>query len=220
MVESTLRVWPDQYIRKLIPAAFRMYWHAGTGAPMSFISNSLIAFSMSTDAFAAAIGKGVTMRKPRLLEAARIGAIFGLVETITPIAGWMIGLAASTYITTIDHWIAFSILCLVGGRMIFQSFQKEPVERSETHTFSVLIVTAIGTSIDAMAVGATMAFIDINIWTVAGMIGVATFIMATIGIMAGHQIGRNAGRLAETLGGVCLIAIGTSILIQHLGGWA
>jgi putative Mn2+ efflux pump MntP len=187
---------------------------------MSFISNSLLAFSMSTDAFAAAIGKGVAMRKPRLLEAARIGAIFGVVETITPVVGWIIGLAASSFITFIDHWIAFAILSLVGGKMIFQSFQKEEAERAETHKLSVLILTAVGTSIDAMAVGATLAFIDMNIWVAASMIGVATFVMATIGIMAGHHMGVKAGKIAEALGGLCLIAIGTKILIEHLLGMA
>ena len=85
---------------------------------MSFISNSLIAFSMSTDAFAAAIGKGVAMRKPRLAEAMRIGAIFGVVETITPVLGWLAGLAASSFISEVDHWIAFTILGLVGGNAV------------------------------------------------------------------------------------------------------
>jgi putative Mn2+ efflux pump MntP len=187
---------------------------------MSFISNSLLAFSMSTDAFAAAIGKGVAMKKPRLVEAMRIGAIFGIVETITPVLGWIVGLAASSFITAVDHWIAFGILGLVGGRMILESFKKEEVRQDETHKLHVLILTAIGTSIDAMAVGATLAFIDVNIWIAAGMIGLATFIMATIGIMTGHHMGLRAGKIAELLGGLCLIAIGTKILIEHLSGLA
>jgi manganese efflux pump family protein len=186
---------------------------------MSIVSNTLLAFSMSTDAFAASIGKGVAMRKPRLLEALRIGAIFGIIETITPILGWLAGLAASSFITAVDHWIAFAILVLVGGRMIFHSFDKEETERG-THNISVLILTAIGTSIDAMAVGASLAFIEVNIWIVAGMIGCATFMMATIGIMAGHHMGHRVGKIAEMLGGIGLIAVGVKILIQHLSGLA
>jgi putative Mn2+ efflux pump MntP len=188
--------------------------------PMSFVSNSLLAVSMSTDAFAAALGKGVAMRKPRFVEAMRIGAIFGVIETITPIIGWLIGLAASSFITSIDHWIAFTILSLVGGKMIFESFQREEIERRETHKLGVLILTAIGTSIDAMAVGATLAFIDMNIWIAASMIGIATFVMATTGIMAGHYLGLKAGKIAEALGGVCIISIGIMILIEHLSGLA
>jgi putative Mn2+ efflux pump MntP len=175
---------------------------------------------MSTDAFAAALGKGVAMRKPRFVEAMRIGAIFGVIETITPVIGWLIGLAASSFITSVDHWIAFTILSLVGGKMIFESFQKEEIERRENHKLSVLILTAIGTSIDAMAVGATLAFIDVNIWIAASMIGIATFIMATTGIMAGHYLGLKAGKIAEALGGVCIISIGIMILIEHLLGMA
>ncbi len=183
---------------------------------MSFLSNSVLAFSMSTDAFAAAIGKGVAMRKPRFTTALRIGALFGVIETITPLIGWLIGLAASSFITAVDHWIAFGILALVGGHMIFESFQEEAVEQHEHHKLHVLILTAIGTSIDAMAVGATLAFLDVDIWIVAGMIGAATFIMVTIGIMAGHQIGLRAGKIAERLGGLCLILIGSAILYEHL----
>jgi putative Mn2+ efflux pump MntP len=188
---------------------------------MSFISNSVIAFSMSTDAFAAAIGKGTAMRKPRLTEAMRIGAIFGVVETITPIIGWLAGLAASSFITEVDHWVAFTILGLVGGRMVFESFRHAEAEHApKEHKLHILILTAVGTSIDAMAVGATLAFIDVNIWIAAGMIGIVTFIMATIGIMAGHHMGLRVGKIAEALGGLFLIAIGTKILIEHLSGLA
>lgn len=187
---------------------------------MSFISNGIIALSMSTDAFAAAIGKGTAMKKPRLIEAMRIGAIFGVVESITPVLGWIAGLAASSFITEVDHWIAFTILVLVGGRMILQSFRGEEAGQAKSHKLHVLILTAIGTSIDAMAVGATLAFIDVNIWIAAGMIGAATFMMATIGIMAGHHLGLRAGKVAELLGGLCLVVIGTKILIEHLSGLA
>lgn len=183
---------------------------------MSIVSNTIIAFSMSADAFAAAIGKGVALQKPKLSYAMRIGLVFGGVETLTPLIGWMLGLMASSFIASVDHWVAFTILSIIGGKMIYEGFHNEESQRKESHKLSILILTAIGTSIDAMAVGATLALLNVNIWIMAGMIGAATFIMATIGIMTGHYIGTKAGKIAEVLGGLCLIAIGTKILIEHL----
>jgi len=184
---------------------------------MSIISNTIIAFSMSADAFAASIGKGVALQKPKLSYAMRIGLVFGGVETLTPIIGWLLGRMASGFIEAVDHWVAFTILALIGGKMIYEGCHNEEAERKESHTLGILILTAIGTSIDAMAVGATLALLDANIWIMAIMIGSATFVMSTIGIMTGHYIGTKAGKIAEVLGGLCLIAIGTKILIEHLG---
>ncbi len=184
---------------------------------MSVISNTILAFSMSADAFAASVSKGVALRKPKITYAMRIGAIFGVVEMLTPIIGWFIGIIASRFIASVDHWIAFAILTAVGGKMIFEGLQNEHGEKKESHKISVLILTAIGTSIDAMAVGVTLALIDVNIILMAVMIGTATFIMSSIGIMTGHYIGAKSGKIAEILGGLCLIAIGTKILCEHLG---
>lgn len=172
---------------------------------------------MSADAFAAAICKGVALRKPKITYALRIGLIFGTVEAITPIVGWLLGFVASKYIIAIDHWVAFIILSLIGGKMIYESFSNECHEQKESHKLSILILTAIGTSIDAMAVGVTLALLDINIILMALMIGFATFIMATIGIMTGHYIGTKAGKIVEFLGGLCLISIGSFILAEHIG---
>ena len=184
---------------------------------MSIVSTTVLAFSMSADAFAASISKGAALQKPRLRDAAFIGLVFGGVETITPIIGWVAGLAASSFITSIDHWIAFLILGAVGGKMLFEGLQahKEKPAEPQRRT-GRLVLTAIGTSIDAMAVGVTLAFMDLNIWVSALAIGFATFLMATIGIMTGHYIGAKAGRAAEALGGLALISIGSNILWQHL----
>lgn len=185
---------------------------------MSILSHTAVAFSMSADAFAASISKGVTIRKPKIGEALYIGMVFGVVETITPVLGWLIGLAAGSFITSVDHWVAFSILGLIGGKMLYESFQPQEEERpARSPRLSLLILTAIGTSIDAMAVGATFAFLNTNIWLAAGLIGLATFLMATLGIMTGHYIGMKAGRMAERLGGICLMGIGLQILCSHLG---
>lgn len=184
---------------------------------MAVISNTILAFSMSADAFAASVGKGAALKKPRIIQSLRIGAIFGGIEAITPVIGWAIGLAASSFIQAIDHWVAFTILAIVGGKMIYEGIYGQHEEKKESHKLSIIVLTAIGTSIDALAVGVSLALIDINIITMALMIGGATFVMSTIGIMTGHYIGKKAGKIAEIGGGFCLIGIGAKILLEHLG---
>jgi putative Mn2+ efflux pump MntP len=184
---------------------------------MSLLSHTALAFSMSADAFAASLSKGVGLSHPRLREALRIGCIFGGIETITPLVGWGLGRAASSAVESVDHWIAFSLLLAVGLKMLWESQHAQRPAPRASHRLGVLVLTAIGTSIDAMAVGASLAFIDASIVQIALMIGGATFLMTTLGVMAGHYVGMRAGRVAEALGGVCLIAIGTHILLTHLG---
>jgi putative Mn2+ efflux pump MntP len=185
---------------------------------MSTLSNTLLAFSMSADAFAASISKGTKLQKPRLADAVRIGLVFGSIETLMPVLGWCAGLAASRFIESVDHWIAFAILATIGCKMIYEGLQGEESDPpAPSRTLRLLVLTAIGTSIDSMAVGVTLALVDANIWLMAAMIGTATFTMATIGIMTGHFIGSKAGRIAEILGGACLCIIGTKILLEHTG---
>jgi putative Mn2+ efflux pump MntP len=183
---------------------------------MSPLATLVIAFSMSSDAFAAALGKGAQLHRPTLGEALRIGAIFGTIEAITPLIGWAAGWAASDYIQAVDHWIAFGLLGIIGVKMIWDSVGRPADdEKPKQHSLMSLIVTAIGTSIDAMAVGATLALIDADIAVTTIAIGVATFAMVTIGILVGRILGARYGRLAEAVGGVGLILIGTKILIEH-----
>lgn len=199
------------------PASWNVLRMAGRSASMSLISNTVLAFSMSADAFAASVGKGASLRKPTLRDAARIGCVFGIVETLTPVIGWLLGLAASRVVASVDHWLAFGILGIIGGKMIWEGISGEKEEAPASSTVCrVTVLTAIGTSIDAMAVGATLAFLDSGIWLTAAMIGTATFLMTTTGVMAGHYIGRKGGKAAEILGGICLIAIGAMILHEHL----
>ena len=177
----------------------------------------LVAFSMSTDAFAAALGKGAALHRPRFSEALRTGLIFGTIEAITPVIGWALGRAASRYIETFDHWVAFAILAGIGIKMIWDSFQRdEAEEKPQRHSFAVLALTAIGTSIDALAIGVTLALIDANILVNALAIGAATFTMTTIGVMVGRTLGARFGKYAEGVGGIVLIVIGGLILAQHL----
>ena len=185
---------------------------------MGFISSSLLAISMSTDAFAVSLSKGASNNKTMFSEALRIGAIFGAVEATTPILGWLTGLVASSYIKDVDHWFAFTILTLVGVKFIYESFKSDDNQKSEEkqHKTWLLVLTALATSIDAFAVGISLAFVDYNIITAALSIGIATFIMVTIGIMSGRLLNKKIGVYAERLGGILLILIGFKILLEHL----
>ncbi|KFJ08620.1 hypothetical protein DR66_5677 [Delftia acidovorans] len=186
---------------------------------MNAASILLLAFAMSTDAFAAAVGKGSALLKPRWSEALRTGAIFGIIEALTPLVGWALGYAASDYVKAWDHWIAFVLLLVLGGRMLMGALQAadgEEEAKPARHGFWLLVATGFATSIDAMAVGVGLAFLDVSITTVALAIGFATFAMVTLGVMVGRLLGSIAGRWAETVGGVLLIGIGSVILYEHL----
>lgn len=123
---------------------------------MNLASTIFLAFAMSTDAFAAAVGKGASLHKPRIAEALKTGVIFGVIEALTPLAGWALGKAAAQYVTAWDHWIAFGLLGLLGARMIREGFgaPSHEEEKPNSHSFWVLALTGFATSIDAMAVGA------------------------------------------------------------------
>lgn len=188
---------------------------------MSPFSIFLIGIAMSTDAFAAAVGKGAAMRNPRLPEALRAGLIFGTIEGLTPVIGWALGSAASRYITAWDHWIAFALLAALGAHMIHAGLRPHDDDDEGAprgHGFWALATTGLATSIDAMAVGVGLAFLDAEIAVVAVMIGLTTLVMVTLGIMLGRSLGRLAGKRAEIGGGVLLILIGLAILYEHLGG--
>lgn len=187
---------------------------------MSFLSIIFIALAMSTDAFVAAIGKGACLQKPRLREALRTGVIFGVIETITPIIGWAIGTAAVQFVAEWDHWIAFALLLALGLHMIYAGLQPpepESENKPSRHSFWILAITAFATSIDALAVGVGLAFVDVNIIIAAFAIGLATMTMVTIGVMLGRVIGTAVGQKAEIFGGIVLILVGATILYEHIG---
>ena len=186
---------------------------------MNPISLIFLALAMSTDAFAAAIGKGSSLHKPRFIEALRTGLIFGVIEAITPIIGWAIGHAASRFVESWDHWIAFTLLLILGLHMIYNGLKHEDESAEEKpgqHSFMILAVTAFATSIDALAVGVGLAFVDVNILLAAGAIGLATMTMVTIGVMLGRVLGTLVGKRAEIVGGVVLMLVGATILYEHL----
>ena len=187
---------------------------------MNFLATSALALAMSTDAFAVAVGKGAALQRPHLREALRTGAIFGIIEGLTPVIGWAMGHFAAPYVEAWDHWIAFTLLGVLGLRMIHEGLSNaddEDDEKPSSHSFWLLAVTGFATSIDAMAVGVGLAFIDANIVTTAGAIGLSTFIMVTLGVMVGRGLGKLVGKRAELVGGLVLIAIGSFILYEHIG---
>ncbi|CAK9886739.1 MAG: putative manganese efflux pump MntP [Candidatus Erwinia impunctatus] len=185
---------------------------------MNLYATLILAFGMSMDAFAAALGKGASLRRPGLKEAIRTGLIFGVIEALTPLIGWGVGIAASQYVMAWDHWIAFILLLILGLRMIMEGVRKKEVteEAPERHGFWLLACTAVATSLDAMAVGVGLVFLQVNIIATALAIGASTMIMATAGILLGRFLGPMMGKWAEIFGGVVLIGIGSSILLEHL----
>ncbi|CAM2735637.1 manganese efflux pump MntP [Janthinobacterium lividum] len=186
---------------------------------MNFAATAALSLAMSTDAFAAAVGKGAALHKPQWREALRTGLIFGVIEAITPIIGWALGSVAAPYVEAWDHWIAFSLLGIIGLLMIRNALSDSDEEEApaQSHSFWVLAVTGLATSIDAMVVGAGLALLGANIVVTAAAIGFSTFVMVTLGVMLGRVLGTVAGRRAELVGGLVLIVIGCVILYEHIG---
>lgn len=186
---------------------------------MNFSATILLAFGMSMDAFAASIGKGATLHKPKFSEAVRTGLIFGVIETLTPLIGWGLGYLVNETVMILNNWIAFILLTFLGSRMIINGFRHTPEEevpKIHRHGFWLLVTTAIATSLDAMAVGVGLAFLEVNIIVTALAIGCATAIMSTLGLMIGRFLGPMFGKRAEILGGIVLISIGAEIIYSYL----
>lgn len=189
---------------------------------MSIISLILLAFSMSADAFAAAIAKGAAVKQPTVKQIMQTALVFGIIETITPMVGWSLGVVAAPYIEAYDHWIAFVLLGGLGAKMIYEGLSDDDDEETDMQPEStkkgliLLMITAFATSIDSMIVGVGLAFLDVNIWLTALAIGSATTLMAGIGMKLGNVLGNVAGKRAEIAGGFVLIGIGTLILVEHL----
>ncbi|MBB5368353.1 MULTISPECIES: manganese efflux pump MntP [unclassified Janthinobacterium] len=186
---------------------------------MNFAATAALSLAMSTDAFAAAVGKGAALHKPRWSEALRTGLIFGVIEAITPVIGWALGRVAAPYVEAWDHWIAFGLLAIIGLLMIRNALATPDADEApaQKHSFWVLAVTGFATSIDAMVVGAGLALLGANIIVTAAAIGFSTFVMVTLGVMLGRVLGTVAGRRAELVGGAILIIIGCVILYEHIG---
>ena len=169
------------------------------------------------DAFAVSITSGLTIKQLRIAHAIRIGLFFGAFQAIMPLAGWLAGLSVRDFVADVDHWIAFGLLILIGGKMIYEALGMESVDRKQDPLkISVLLMLSIATSIDALAVGVTFAILNVSIILPVMVIGMVTFVMSFAGVYIGDRLGHFFEKKIEILGGLVLIGIGIKILIEHL----
>ena len=181
---------------------------------MSLFELILIAVGLSMDAFAVSICKGLSLKELKPKHAALVGLYFGGFQALMPVLGWLLGYRFEHFITSIDHWIAFVLLTAIGVGMIREA--KKAEELDDDLSFRTMLLLAIATSIDALAVGITFAFLSVRILPAAGLIGLTTFLLSALGVYIGHVFGLKYKAKAELAGGVILIFIGLKILLEHL----
>lgn len=188
---------------------------------MGFVELLLIAVGLSMDAFAVSICKGLCMKRLNLKQALIIGLFFGVFQAGMPLVGWFLGKQFETYITPIDHWIAFILLAFIGAKMLFDAFHEDDEQLScpadGKLDYKELTMMAIATSIDALAVGITFVFLQVSIVPAVSLIGITTFVLSVGGVVLGYRVGSRYEKPAAIVGGVVLILIGLKILLEHLG---
>ena len=184
---------------------------------MGIIELILLSIGLGMDAFAVSVCKGISMKKMNWKKACIIGLYFGGFQAIMPVIGYFFGSSFESIITNIDHWIAFILLEIIGAKMIQEAFQKEEEEYNEDISVKTMIVLSIATSIDALAVGITFAFLKVNLLLAITLIGTITFILSVIGTKIGNRFGDKYKSKAELAGGIILIIIGLKILLEHIG---
>lgn len=188
---------------------------------VGFVELFLIGVGLSMDAFAVSICKGLGMSRLNMRQAAVISLYFGGFQALMPLIGWALGSQLTDFITPIDHWIAFGLLAFVGGKMLWDAFHEddedEGTQTDEKLDLKELLMLAIATSIDALAVGITFAFLQVAIVPSITIIGLTTFVISFAGVAVGHFFGARFEKPATIVGGVVLILIGVKILLEHLG---
>ena len=187
-----------------------------------FIELFLLGLGLSMDAFAVSVCKGLGMRKLNKKQAVIIGLYFGGFQALMPLIGWLLGSQFQKYITSIDHWIAFILLGFIGGKMIIEAVrewnEEEIVEVTDAPIdHKNMLVLAVATSIDALAVGITFAFLNTPIIEAISIIGITTFVLSIIGVIVGNFFGSKYKSKAEFIGGLILVLLGVKILLEHLG---
>ena len=189
---------------------------------MGFVELFLIGVGLSMDAFAVAICKGLGMKRLNLRHALVIALYFGGFQALMPFLGWLLGAQFQQLIAPIDHWIVFVLLAFIGGKMVWEAVRGEEDEEELAHEepkidHREMLMLAVATSIDALAVGITFAFLQVNIVKAISVIGLTTFVLTVVGVWVGHQFGARFERPATVAGGVVLILIGLKVLLEHLG---
>lgn len=182
------------------------------------LTTILIALGLAMDAFSVSVTHGLATKSFRPASALRPAVSFGLFQAMMPVLGWLAGVSIVQFVSGVDHWIAFGLLCLVGGRMIYESTRNVSEKLVGSLTLGTLLMLSVATSIDALAVGTSLSFAYVPIVTPAIVIGVVTMSLSFVGVYIGTRFGRFLGNKMEVLGGVILIAIGLRILIEHLLG--
>ena len=176
-----------------------------------------LALGLSMDAFAVAICKGLAMPKITVSKAAIVGLWFGGFQALMPLLGYLLGVQFKDKITALDHWIAFILLAFIGINMIREALSKKEEQPDASLSFKNMVVLASATSIDALAVGVTFAFLNVQIVPAVSSIGIITFLLSVLGVKLGNVFGIRYKAKAELLGGLILILIGLKILLEHLG---
>lgn len=184
---------------------------------MSIWDILLLAVAVSMDAFAVSISKGLSARQVTIKEILSVAIWFGGFQALMPLIGYFMGASFADMVARIDHWLAFCLLALIGGNMIFEAVRGGDEKPADTSfAFKTMFLLAIATSIDALAVGVSMAFLQVNIWLAITIIGVTTAIFSVVGLLIGKKVGSRFHRGAELLGGIILLIIGIKILVEHL----
>ena len=190
----------------------------GVVAAMGIIELLLLAVGLSMDAFAVSVCKGLATRQIKFKHYLIIGAWVGGYQALMPLTGYFLGTLFEKYIVRYDHWIAFGLLVYIGGNMIHEALSKDEKPSDASFAFKNMLLLALATSIDALAVGITLALLsDVNIWSSIAIIGTTTFIISAIGLKIGNVFGTRYKSRAELVGGIILILIGCNILFEHLG---
>ncbi len=185
---------------------------------MGLLELFILAVGLSMDAFAVSVCKGLSARQLQPKNYVCVGAWFGGFQGLMPAIGYVLGSAFEQYITSFDHWVAFVLLCFIGGNMIKESREDEVEETDDSFGFKPMLLMAVATSIDALAVGITFALLpDVNIVAAVSFIGVTTFLLSAAGLKVGNVFGVKYKSRAELAGGVILVLMGTKILLEHLG---
>ena len=184
---------------------------------MGIVELLFVAIGLSMDAFAVAICKGLSIQKIRIRDMLVVGLYFGVFQGMMPLIGYLVGSQFKDYITAVDHWIAFGLLVIIGANMIRESFSKEIDAESSSTSPKVMLPLAIATSIDALAVGVSFAFLEVQIIPAITFISVVTFGLSVAGVKIGNIFGCKYKSKAELAGGIILVLMGTKILLEHLG---
>ena len=183
-----------------------------------FLSIFLIALGLSADCFAVALSGGISNKNHSWPQWFRVSFSFGLFQALMPVLGWLAGRTVVEFIADYDHWVAFGLLAIVSGRMLWESFRPERSQDKEVDITKgfLLITLSIATSIDALAVGLSFAFLEVNMAMASPTIGAVAFLVTTIGFVVGKRASKIIGKRAEAIGGIILIAIAFRILLTHV----